>query len=203
MFAPFPCGAQVYYDGVMANMKRCAQLLLAAGGDPALANHQGRTALDCHADRSEDASVFPGTEAQFELARARARAEIQLLHDGTEEGFATALRARGLAHTTHSRGFDSGNVVAWEELAPAEGEPEGLLVFHNGMYCSSLILRDFGLDFCERTRFRVVLLDLPGVGRCLVREGGISHLRDAAAQAAPTQKGRGGSLRTAGKLRRV
>ena len=135
---------QVYHDAVISKMKRCAQLLYAAGGDPALANHQGRTALDCHADRSEDASVFPGTEAQFELARARARAEIQLLHDGTEEGFATALRARGLAHTTHSRSFDSGNVVAWEELAPAEGEPEGLLVFHNGNWCSSLVLRDFG-----------------------------------------------------------
>ena len=176
---------QVYYDAVMAKMKRCAQLLLAAGGDPALANHQGRTALDCHADRSEDASVFPNAEAQFELARTKSRAGIQLLHDGTQEGFAKALRERGLAHTTHRRSFDSGNVVAWEELAPADGEPEGLLVFHNNGWCSSLVLRDFGLDFCARTRFRVVLLDLPGVGRCLVREGGISHLRDAAAQAAP------------------
>ena len=82
-------------------------------------------------------------------------------------------------------------MVAWEELAPAEGEPEGLLVFHNGSYCSSLILRDFGLDFCERTRFRVVLMDLPGVGRSLVREGGISHLRDAAAQAASIPQNEG------------
>ena len=108
-----PClrRAQVHYDGIMANMKRCAQLLLASGGDPTLANEQGRTALDFHADHSEDASVFP--------------AELEA-------------------------------------------------------YCSSLVLRDFGLHFCERTRFRVVLLDLPGVGRCLIREGGISHLRDAA-----------------------
>ena len=117
---------------------------------------------------------------------AKGRLLLELLHDGTQEGFAKALREWGLAHTTHRRSFDSGNVVAWEELAPAEGEPEGLLVFHNGAHCSSLILRDFGLDFCARTRFRVVLLDLPGVGRCLIREGGISHLRDAAAQAAST-----------------
>ena len=184
----------------MDNMKRCAHLLLAAGGDPTLANDQGRTALDCHADRSEDALVFPGAEleAQFKLACARTQAEI-LLHDGTEEGFAKLLQEKGLAHTTHSRSFDSGNVVAWEELAPAEGEPEGLLVFHNGAWCSSLVLRDFGLDFCERTRFRVVLLDLPGVGRCLVREGGISHLRDAAAQAAPIPREEEGGGAAAGR----
>ena len=124
-------------------------------------------------------ALFPGYEAQLAEARATQQQEGAIeLFCGTVKSTQAACAAKGVLHTVHTRKFDSGNTIVWEEMNPASGEPHGLLIYQNGAGLSTMALRDFLMYFAQSSRYRVLMCDNPGAGQGRICEGGIKHVLD-------------------------
>ena len=165
-------------DVIYGRAKAAVKALLKLGADPTQANNAGRSALDIHADFSDDTSFFPGYEKKMQatLKEARQPKRITLLYP--REKLAAAVAEANITHSKHERTFESGNVVGWEEMRPTNGEVTGVILLHNGAGMSVLALGDVAYHLCKDSGFRVCMFDNPGAGRNLIREGGIKHIGD-------------------------
>jgi hypothetical protein len=156
-------------------------LLVAKGADPMLPNKNGVTALDTHAEWSDDTTMFPGLEEQFkDSVEKLTKSFVVAMPD---EKFAALLKEANITRTEHAQKFDNGNTITWEEYNPST-EPLDLvcIVPFSAGGCSIQSGRmdnELVWNTLSQMNVKVVCLHQPGQkAKCIIGEGGIKHLAD-------------------------
>ena len=125
--------------------------------------------------------MFVGHEKKMRavLDEAQTAKKIELLYP--VEKLHAALASAGIVHTSRERVFESGNIIGWEELTPANANGATLptIIYQNGASMGFVAAGDLAFRLCQGSGWRVCVFDNPGAGRSPVREGGIKHVSDA------------------------
>jgi len=154
------------------NQARCAELLLKKKCDPLVKDSTGKDAVQIHAMRNLGLNIFGDAQVKYLEEEQQREAELWLHTQG------------GVAIEYKSRNLPNGNVIAWREVQPVDGPASDFMICAPTALCSSLFFLEFATRVVLDAKFRVVILDLPGTGKSVIRAGlqgppSIDHLFQA------------------------